>query len=909
MNALLEQFIEESREFLQAIGVSLMALEERPDDPALMTELFRQVHTLKGNSGLFEFPAMTRVLHAGEDLMDAVRHGRVDFSQAITDALLDATDFVVQLVDEIERFEHLDGARDHEAATLAQSLRELLPSVPGVAPEPLSAAASDQGESALAALREIVPALQAQLLTLSESERIELFVAAQGGEELTWVQYQPEAECYFKGEDPFFLALQIPGFVVTRVDSRTQWPLLGELNPYRCELQFCGISTASRNELQQHFCYVPEQVRLIALPTLLLVLPSGDENGGPLHEDFVPEALALLDRGDLAGLRRAASGWLECSSPSLWLSSALRWLLRLLDLETLQPEALRVLIQSIQTLTTPDWLRFLGAEPVSDVPARLVLPAVSEGRLNALRALVQAQGRVLALPVDAGFIGRMHAAASMLRGCVRSLGLFVLEQTLEQALEQTFADDSPAAMRAWLSTFESCLPEQGAPPESASGSALAAGSSSEVDEPEPGLALAFKHQSAAPARSVQAAAAAGGSRRSEEPPPARTVRVDQAKIDRLMNLIGEIAIAKNALPYLATRAENQYGARDLAREIKNQYGVINRIAEEMQDAIMQVRMMPVSFVLQRLPRLVRDISNKLGKDVTLVLEGEQTEADKNVVEALADPLLHIVRNSLDHGLELPEVRRASGKPEQGRLQIVTRQELDQVMIEITDDGCGIDPVAVKRKAYEKGLIDEARMEQLSDQEAINLIFLPGFSTAASVTDLSGRGVGMDVVRSAIDKVGGTVRLTSVLGQGTKLSLSLPLSMAITNVLIIESARQIFGFPMDAVVESVRLPRASIRYFKQRATTVLRDNVIPLFSLNALLALEIEQVTNDQDEFAMLVLRLGREQVGVLVDAFRATAGIILKPLPGVLGKLRGYAGSALLGDGSVLMVLDHRELF
>jgi len=937
VNALLEQFIAESREFLQAIAVSLMALEERPDDGELMTELFRQVHTLKGNSGLFEFPAMTRVLHAGEDLMDAVRQGRVGFSQAMTDVLLDAMDFIVQLVDEIERFERLDAVRDHEAATLAQSLRALLPVATDATSEPVPAASTDPAASALSALRAIVPALQAQLLTVSEPERIDLFVAAQSGQELTWVQYQPEAECYFKGEDPFFLALQAPGFSVAGVHARKPWPPLVEFDAYRCELQFGGISTASRTELEQHFRYVPEQVQLIALPALLLVLPSGDENGGPVYEDFVVEALALLDRGDLAGLRRAASSLLEFSSPSLWLSSALRWLLRLLDSEAPQPVALRALIQSVQTLTAPDWLQFLDTvtEPVVEVmpvPVAEVAPEpvslsvadavtvsasepveaieqialLSEARLKALRALLQAQGRVLGLAVDAGFVGRMRAVASTLRGCVRSLGQPRLEQTLEQALEQARTHDSPAAMQAWLTDFEARIlvstrtpvAQQVVEPTPVPVVEIVPEVDTEPAESEP--PLAGTSQSEATARLP---------RRSEEPQSAKTVRVDQVKIDRLMNLIGEIVVAKNALPYLATRAENQYGVRELAREIKGQYSVINRIAEEMQDAIMQVRMMPVSFVFQRFPRLVRDISNKLGKEVTLVLEGEETEADKNVIESLADPLIHIVRNSLDHGLELPAVRRASGKPEKGCLRIVARQESDRVTIEIIDDGRGIDPLTIKRKAYEKGLIDEERMELLSDQEAINLIFLPGFSTAESVTDLSGRGVGMDVVRSAIDKVGGSVQLSSVYGQGTSLRLSLPLSMAITNVMIIESARQIFGFPMDAVAETVRLPRSRIKYFKQRATTVLRDKVIPLFSLNALLALEIEQVTNDQDELAMLVLRLGQEPVGLLVDAFRETTDIILKPLPGVLGELRGYAGSALLGDGSVLMVLDHKELF
>jgi two-component system chemotaxis sensor kinase CheA len=348
--------------------------------------------------------------------------------------------------------------------------------------------------------------------------------------------------------------------------------------------------------------------------------------------------------------------------------------------------------------------------------------------------------------------------------------------------------------------------------------------------------------------------------------------------------------------------------RDLSREIKAQYAVINRIAEEMQDAIMQVRMMPVSFVFQRFPRLVRDTSRKLGKEVNLVLEGEETEADKNIIESLGDPLVHIVRNSLDHGFELPEVRRAAGKPSAGTLTIRASQESDRVVIEISDDGKGIDPTVIKQKAYEKGLIDEAALERLSDQEAVNLVFASGFSTMEVVSDLSGRGVGMDVVRTAVEKVNGTVVLESEKGKGTRLRLSLPLSMAVTNVMIVESDGQTFGMPMDSVVETVRVPRSAIRTIKKNLATVLRGRIVPLKSINTLLGLDVPPKANAEDELAVLVVRVGDESVGLMVDDFRETVDIILKPMAGVLAGLSAYSGSALMGDGSVLMVLNVKEI-
>jgi len=372
--------------------------------------------------------------------------------------------------------------------------------------------------------------------------------------------------------------------------------------------------------------------------------------------------------------------------------------------------------------------------------------------------------------------------------------------------------------------------------------------------------------------------------------------------------IGELVVSKNALPYLAERAESQFGVRELSREIKGQYSIINRISDEMQDAIMQVRMMAVSFVFQRFPRLVRDISRKLGKQVQLVLEGDQTEADKNIIESLADPLIHIVRNSLDHGLETPEVRLAAGKPATGKLTIRAAQEVDRVVIEISDDGKGIDPAAIKQKAYEKGIIDEATMERIGDQEAINLIFAAGLSTAKVVSDLSGRGVGMDVVRSAVEKINGSVVLQSEVGKGTTIRISLPLSMAVTQVMIVESDGQLFGVPMDHVIETVRIPRSAIHAIKQSQTAILRGRIVPLRSLNALLGIAAIPKANPDDELAVLLVQAGSAELGLLVDGFHEASGVIQKPLNGFLSNLSAYSGSALMGDGSVLMILNIREI-
>jgi two-component system chemotaxis sensor kinase CheA len=896
MNPLLEQFLSEARDFLQGIAEKLMQLENDPGSSTLMNDLFRMVHTLKGNSGLFEFPEMTRVLHAGEDLLDMVRDGRVGYSQELADRLLDAMDFVNLLIDEIESNNGAIGAdHAHNAVRLAESLRQLIGTTAQeaeVAELPPVAAAHS-----VSAAREL-PDMPG-LATLPEAERMVLYREALAGEALLYFEYTPEEECFFKGEDPFFQARQIPAVVWHAVRPREAWAPLVELDPYRCNLVFSALTTATQEELYELFRYMPEQIRIVSVPPIVLALPQGDPNGGPVYGDFVSDAVGRLDANDMAGLEAVARTMLELSSPNLWLSSALRWLLLVLELEPGNRFAQRTLIESLRTLVPPTWSEVDEAdEVVADSETAPIGDDFSEADAHAFRAILQAQREVLAQPDgDSWLPGRLNAVASTLAASHRRAGRLDVLPALEAALADALDSLTAAPLSAWLDAHAPQL-EKTAPLPTAS-----------VPSAEAAVVPELREAPEQSATSGEGEPESKFGRRAEDAfTGPKTLKVDQVKIDNLMGLIGEMVVAKNSLPYLAARAETQYGVRELGREIKTQYAVINRIAEEMQGAIMQVRMMPVSFIFQRFPRLVRDTSRKLAKEVNLILEGENTEADKNIVEALADPLIHIVRNSLDHGLETPEVRRAAGKPEAGRLTISATQESDRVYIDIIDDGKGIDPNIIKRKAYEKGIIDEATMERLTDQEAVNLVFAAGFSTAEVISDLSGRGVGMDVVRNAVEKVNGTVSLESEVGKGTRIRLSLPLSMAVTNVMIVESDRQQFGVPMDMVVETVRVPKAAIRTIKKRQTTVLRGRIVPLLALNEMLAIDAEPIANEEGELATLVVRIHEEHVGIVVDDFRETVDIILKPMAGILGGLGGYAGSALLGDGSVLMVLNPREL-
>lgn len=903
MNSLLEQFLSEARDFLQGIGEKLMQLENDPTSNELMVELFRFVHTLKGNSGLFDFPEMTRVLHASEDLMDAVRDGRVSYSQTLADQLLEAMDFVGMLMDEIEATETISHKHAAPATELAQALRHLLTADENDSNE-LDDILTEVVETQ--ALENSIDWEKLPDLNLPEEIGAQLHQHALKGDNVFWLEYTPESDSFFKGEDPFYLMRQVPDVAWRNVVLKMNASSLAEMDVFSSQLVYQVLTTAPAEELDDLLRYVPDEHKRIEIPALAFVKPCGERDSHSVDEEFIQNTLTLFNTGDNDALIRIINTMLQLTAPNLWSSSLLRWVVRLIEREPNNRAVQRALLESLRTLEMPDWTN-LKAVQMPNALSIQTMNSSSESVLKAAPAnsgnellqnfntIINAQREILNLPASTGGVwsaGRLKSVGASIVGCYKTIGRPYDIDSIELALKNALAQNSPAPLLHWLEKSLANSPElvvASAKFETITNNLAA---QNEVK-------FGRRAEDATGRKTEDAAASGGGN---------KTLKVDQDKIDRLMSLIGEMVVAKNALPYLAARAETVFGVRDLSREIKAQYAVINRVAEEMQDTIMQVRMLPVSFIFQRFPRMVRDISRKLGKEVDLVLEGESTEADKNIIEALSDPLIHIVRNSLDHGLEQPDVRIAAGKSGNGKLLIRASQESDRVLIEIIDDGKGINPDVIKHKAYEKGLIDEATLERISDQDAVNLVFAAGFSTAEVISDLSGRGVGMDVVRSAVEKVNGTVGIESEVGKGTRLYLSLPLSMAVTNVMIIESNKQIFGVPMDMVVETVRVPRTHIQTIKQKQTTVLRGRIVPLLPLNDLLARGVTQVPNDADEFATLIVRVHGEHVGILVDDFRETVDIILKPMTGILGGLGGYSGAALLGDGSVLLVLNPREL-
>jgi two-component system chemotaxis sensor kinase CheA len=405
----------------------------------------------------------------------------------------------------------------------------------------------------------------------------------------------------------------------------------------------------------------------------------------------------------------------------------------------------------------------------------------------------------------------------------------------------------------------------------------------------------------------------GLAERPSEPPgtlaaqvPEATLRVDVDRIDTLVRLTGELLIAKNAIGHSADRAQGDGDARALAVALKNQHLALDRLVSELQRAVFTLRVLPLQHAFQRFPRLVREMATALGKPARLMIEGATTEADKTIVEAIAEPLLHVLRNGLDHGLEDAAERAKLGKPATATIRLRAERQGEHVVIEVEDDGRGIDVARVREVARRRNAAPEAAIAAMSDEEAINLIFAPGFSTARQVTDLSGRGVGMDVVRTAIERLGGRVSVSSQRQRGTTVRFTLPFTVMMTQVLTVEAAGQVFGVPLEAVVETVRVGRSAISPVGAARAMVLRDRTLPVIDLGEALG---RKPRSPEGDLTVLVVAVAGQLGGLEVDRLGERMDVMLKPPGGLLAGIPGIDGTTLLGDGRVLIVLDLGEIF
>ena len=529
-----------------------------------------------------------------------------------------------------------------------------------------------------------------------------------------------------------------------------------------------------------------------------------------------------------------------------------------------------------------------GAEPVPEqVPSALFAEAPAEGEVE------EVSGDI----TDEEFEALLDALDGQEQGAAESAGTKAEEpQGGAPAADDEITEDE---FEALLDQIHGKGKHGGVP----KGTPPAGGSDASASEGEPSKPPAKPTPPAVPSTPAKKSEPAAPKKKPEShaPQTETTVRVDTKRLDDIMNMVGELVLVRNRLATLSNAEENTHSLarEEMGKAIAN----LDVVTGDLQAAVMKTRMQPIKKVFGRFPRVVRDLARNLKKEVNLVMQGEETDLDKNLVEALADPLVHLVRNAVDHGIEMPDDREAKGKPRAGSLRLAAEQEGDHILLLIEDDGAGMDADVLRRKAVEKGILDEEAAARMDDRECFNLIFAPGFSTKSDISDISGRGVGMDVVKTRIAQLNGSVEIDSELGKGTLLSIKVPLTLAIMPTLMIKLERQTFALPLVSVSEIFNLDLTNTNVVDGQLVVMVRERALPLFYLSRWLVHDARGRPLPESGH-VVVVHIGTQQVGFVVDQLIGQEEVVIKPLGAMLHGTQGMAGATITGDGKIALILD-----
>lgn len=842
MSELLDVFIGESRENLESASQELIEIQASGPSSDKVDKIFRDLHTIKGSSDLFDIKPLTRLAHAAEDLLDSVRAKEVDYNDEIGDLLLEALDQISMWFDELENGTQNLAEWQPISTDLSAQLRAFID------PSQADASTTEQTPAAQAdsSTNEIADSVATALDAFDVNADIAL-LSKSASSDLYVIEYTPDEGCFFRGEDPVNVALALPGLRAFEINAPA---MAADADVYQCVLKITALGEASEDAVVTHMAYYEGQYTLHKLTQQALKYRCKDkilDSVAQLNDEALNDALKTArETGDTNTLQSTAGLLLASQTHAMPIKAVLSFLSSDIDLTFLD-----------------DHKQVGGPDDSADAPASGADEHSKEGLLPHEKELLTQQ---LALMSSEGYSAEfMFPSISILVGNV---------------LKQTFSNEAEliSAINAALEDVQNDIPEIQDVVETTN-----ATNESETQTAE--------EEASQPAKAERQAV--------------KMLKVDQSKIDYLMDIVGELTVAKNSLPYLAKQAEEEGGSKRLSKQIKAHFSIVNRLTESLQSAVLQIRMVPVSHVFQRYPRLVRDLSRKLDKKIELCMQGEDTEFDKNLIESLSEPLIHLLRNSIDHGIESPEDRIEAGKPETGRIDLIATPLDDSVIIEIRDDGKGIDPHKIKLLAFQKGVITESQLESIDDNEALQLIFAAGFSTSEQVSDLSGRGVGMDAVKTMVSQAGGTIEMQSEVGVGSTFKLLLPQTMSVNRVMMFEVNDQMFGVSMDAVVETVKVPTQDIQRIRNENVLVIRDKLIPLCNLRDALGFEPD---GGKEEHSILVVSTPQGEFGLIIDKFHEGIDVIQKPLEGVLAGYSHFSGTALLGDGRVLLIINVQEV-
>ena len=873
MDPLLEQFLSEAQDNLAYLDANLKDLEG--GDEEQINALFRAAHTLKGGAGLVGFDAVKNITHAAEDLLDAFRNHKIEYSEALLDALYDAFDEVVELVDACETEGSIeDLVIDEEKIEQIKShIRSFLEQDSPAESEP-----TNVENSLPTAPFEVVNAIPLVHLNLNQLERI---LDTLNRQQTAWVlNLDLDTDTLTLGNDPFYFIELLGEENVIAVETLVHHCEQLQQDPTQWLTQLKIVTTAETDVIEDAFYNVLYEIEGAPLSAECL-LP--DTAFTEAAQPYLEEVLAAKSEKKLLKTLNK----LKAVDPQ---SLLYYYLLRVGQLYLLnQTEWLNQLLPQTETSTAAkenaENLQKMPESPVLQVEEaskndKMPLELTPEETKVAIE-LLETQKKVLNSPNGVATVNLILTQLNRFVSQPPQLPTNTSEEAM-QAIEQLIQSLSGEQL-AEKTTVASETTPSNSPVKTQSGETTST-TASKTNE---------QKKTATPKKETAKMHAA----------MPKTIKVDPEEIDFIMDTVGELLVLKNALPFIAEKLDNETQS-NIKRDLTNKYEQISRLVQQLQDRVMGMRLLPLDYIFSRYPKMIRDLSKTLHKKIEYNEYGGDTKLDKMMIEKLADPMIHIIRNSLDHGIEPPEERLAAGKPEVGHLTVGAKSEGDRVVIEITDDGRGIDEQKVINKALEKGLVTPEEIEAMSESERLALIFMPGLSTKEEISDLSGRGVGADAVKTTVESLGGQVMIKSQAGKGTTILLDLPVSAALTNVFQVEMGGNNYAINMEQIVETEKVSKQEVKTANHQPIIQLRGEVIPLI-LNP----QLLNRTEFKEEENLLILHTPIGKVAFVVDAFVDQLDVVQKPLEGPLKHHPFISGVALLGDGSPLFVLSIKHLF
>ncbi|MDR2488473.1 MAG: chemotaxis protein CheA [Desulfovibrio sp.] len=916
---LFADFIVEAKEHLETIEPNLLELEKTPDNLSILNEIFRPMHSLKGASGFLGLNKINVLAHRCENVLDGLRKGTMAVNSEIMDVILSSTDALRQIIDCLES-SNTEG--DVDTSQIIVTLDAIMAGDlhPGAAPAPAAA----QAPAAVVPSAPAVPPAGSGASCPRQTGDVEVWL--QTRDNLPSYELTAFGEGHLRDfieEAKENITNLSDGLLELEKHPDAHKDMVNDLFRYFHNLKGNSgiIGFQELNSLTHEAETLLNAVRKDEYPvttalTDLLLLVVDVLEALIFRIDPAGKSVAPFDTAELLGnLREAVAGGAIVLPASL--------------LATVGGADSRQAASDVQhTAAAAAEAMRAEAPPVG----ASTVSSMDKEEVHIFQSTVAQQFVHIAAALDGmrkdganrEFADVMYRSLSTIQNCCGFMGLEEIKQYAQRTagiVDQGRLSGLDFSIMADLLEQECAIIKDMIPASLAAHIAAQDGAGEKSLSPavSPVAAPAASARPASPASADKAAPAAPTHPASGAKPPAKadeagskasaTIRVDHEKLDHLMNLIGELIINRNRYSMLARQLEDSADVDIglIAQNLSETTYAMARISDDLQDTIMKVRMVPVASVFSRFPRLVRDLSRKSGKEVELIVEGEETELDKSVVEVIGDPLVHLIRNAVDHGVEHENDRQAIGKPPKGKIWLRAFYKGNSVAIEIEDDGKGIDPEKMREVAVRKNVISPEEAKLLDDRESMELIFAPGFSSAEVITDISGRGVGMDVVRTNIKNLKGSISIASEVGKGTKFTLSLPLTLAIIDALMVNVDDQMYAIPLDAVSETTKIEARRLTDVKGRKAVTLRGEVLGIVSLSELLALPCRM--SEQAVLSVVVIQDNERRLGLVVDRLLERQEIVIKPLGAYLGDLKGISGATIMGDGSVILILDPHEIY